>query len=162
MRPWKHETETFLRQNIEHVQGQRSVFNSRDFISHLDRWENPLASVGDSSPLKEIHISHPERDRYRNFCKVSRVTAVISWSRITVWHNAASSNSQTFLKASFVYFIFPALCSKRTVHSCWDASRSRALLLNAENLSVPVETSDHPPEQRMALVALSTPGSWAD
>lgn len=76
-----------------------------------------------------------------------------------MWHNADSSNSQTFLKAPFVYFIFPALCSKRAVHSSWDASRSRALLLNAENLSVSVETSGHSPEQRMALVSLSTPGS---
>lgn len=137
-------------------------FNSRDLISHLARWEIPLASVGDSCPLKEVHISHPERDRYRNFCKVSRVTAVISWSGIAVWHIAASSHSRTFLKLSFVCFVFPTLCSKRTVHSSWGAGSSGALLLNAENLSVPVGTSGHPPEQRMALVSLSTPGSWAD
>lgn len=135
--------------------GNTLCFNSRDLISHLARWEIPLASVGDASPLKEVRISHPERDRYR-------VAAVISWSRITVWHKAASSNSRTFLNVSFVYFVFPALCSKRTVHSSWGAGRSGALLLNAENLSVPVETSGHPPGQRMALVSLSTPGSWAD
>lgn len=57
----KLESQSFINKNTPHVQGQLSVFNSQDPVSHLAVLEIPLPSVESFSQLGETQVSHPDR-----------------------------------------------------------------------------------------------------